>query len=604
MKKFFALILILSLVLAVLVACNDDEETMKTTKDIFNNFSSTGEYTSCVETLRLPEGTVVSSYDGANDIFITYKEVTYGAFTIGRYGFATSTEELIEPRYTSIIDIRGDYAICLRTALVNNEEEVRVGLVRFRGPNGGFEYGFNYPYAVSITQFSFLSDRYIAVLGDKSMTEFTSAGYSYATVYDYASTSSLLEVGVINDVDNYTKFVCADGYIAAVGTNTTRLYDMSKINEKGNFILQHSVTLLKEGDGYSANYSTSNAYYVGNGYFIISTTFSCPEEYDTYEIPLLNEEDNETYYTLIKSVRISIKSGKQFPAERITMVANKYTDRDVRSVVDAINAEDSTAAATWSRPYLTPVTPTSPLVKDGYSIVYYYYYYYNTGDESIRSWAISYMICDSDGNMTAPTNLVMPISYVDGYGLENTSPNYSIAVRDVGYHTYENGIRNTLIPLTSTSGFENQIIHNGVIISYEQRIEPQGTVAYLGATKVDGTRITAYEYDSFSPFFGNYAMASKVGSLNDDGTIKEQAFYRISMDGAVTHVDDCYQMFNGVYSTHGGGKFGLKSNSGATLIANKCEKVSCVDYYFSNGRVFNTVVATVEGGCGVIYELR
>ncbi|MBQ8178778.1 MAG: hypothetical protein IJ033_06285 [Clostridia bacterium] len=602
MKKFLTLILILSFVFVVLVGCNNDEEPMATTKDIFNNFSSNGEYTSCVETLRLPEGTVVSSYDGSNDIFITYKEAKYGNFTIGRYGFASSTEELIEPRYTSIIDIRGDYAICLRTALVNNEETVYVGLVKFRGVNGGVEYGFSYPYAVAINQFTFLSDKYIAVMGNKNMTEFAASGYSYATVYDYASADGLLEVGIINDIDNSTKFVCEDGYIAAVGTNTTRLYDMSKINDKGIFIMQHSVTLLKEGDGYVQDYSSSEAYYVGGGWFIISTTFSCHEEYDTYEIPLLNEEDNKTYYTLIKSVRISIKSGKQFDCERVTMVSNKYTDRDVRSIVDAINAEDATAAATWSRPYLLPVIPTSPLVQDGYSIVYYYYYYYNT--ENIRSWAISFMICDADGNMTAPTNLVMPVAYVDGYGLQNADPNFSIAIRDVGYHSYENGTRTTLIPVTDTSAFENQFIHNGVIISYEQRIEPQGVVAYIGATKVDGTRITAYEYDSFSPFFGNYAIASKVGELNENGSIKSQAFYRISLDGTVTSIDDCYQMFNGTYSTFSGGKFGLKSNAGTTLIANKCEKVSCVDYFFRDGKVFNTVVATVEGNRGVIYELR
>lgn len=575
---------------------------MATTKDIFNNYSSNGEYTSCVETLRLPEGTVVSSYDGEADVFITYKEATYGNFTIGRYGFATHTTELIEPRYTAIIDIRGDYAICLRTALVANEEKVYVGLVKFRGINGGVEYGFSYPYAVAINQVTFLSDRYIAFMGDKSMTDFNANGYSYATIYDYASSSTLLEVGIVNDIDNNTKFVCEDGYLAAVGTNTTRLYDLSKINDKGLFIKQHSVTLLKEGDGYLPTYMSSDAYYVGNGWFIVSSTFSCPEEYDTYEIPLLNEEDNKTYYTLIKSVRISIKSGKQYDCERVTLVSNKYTNRHVRSLVDAINAEDTTAAATWNRPYLLPVIPSSAFVQDKYSIVYYYYYYYNT--ENIRSWAISYMICDSEGNMTAPTNLVMPVVYVDGYGLQNSDPNFSMAMRDVGYHSYDNGVRNTIIPVSETAAYENQFIHNGVILSYEQRIEPQGVVAYIGATKVDGTRITSYEYDSFSPFFGNYAIASKVGELNENGSIKSQAFYRVALDGTVTSLNDCYQMFNGTYSTFSGGKFGLKSNSGLTLIANKCEKVSCVDYFFRDGKVFNTVVATVEGGRGVIYELK
>lgn len=584
----------------VCVGCVKKKDDVITTKDVFNNFTSNGEYSSAVESLRLGEGTFVSSYDGNSDVFVTYKEMKIENYTLTRYGFCSSTEVYIEPRYTAVLDIRGDYAICVRTALINNEETTYVGLVKFRGEGGGVEYGFNYPYAVLINQFTFLSDRYVAIMGDKDMTSFNSSGYSYATVYDYTSTLGLLEVGVINDIDNGTTFVCEDGYLAAVGTNTVRLYDLSQINSNGNFIRQHSVTLLKEGDGYSSSCTTSEAYYVGNGWFIISSTFSTTEEYDTYEIPLYNEKDNLTYYTLIKSVRISIKSGKQYDCERVAMVANEYTDREVRTLCDSINAEDVTGAATWTIPYLLPVVPTSAIMKKGYSIVYYYYYYYNT--ESIRSWGTSYMVCDSEGNITAPTNLIMPIVFVDGYGLQNSSPNFKNAMRDLGYHAYEDGTRTTLIPVTETSAFENSFLHNGVIISYEQRIEPAGVVAYLGATKVDGTRVTAYEYDSFSPFFGNYAMASKVGEM-ENGAIKSQAFYRISLDGSVSLVKDCYQMFNGVYSTHDNGKFGLKSNSGVTLISNKCEKVSCVDYFFKNGKVFSTKVATVENGRGVIYEL-
>ena len=603
MKKIFALVLVIAMLFTVLVACNKEEDTMATTKDIFNDFTSTGEYTSVVETLRLPEGTYVSSYDGANDVFLTYKEVEVAGIRIRRFGFASSTEELIEPRYTSVIDIRGDYAICVRTALIDNEEKTYVGLVRYRGQDGAVEYGFTYPYAMLISQFTFLSDRYLIVMGSKESTEFSQAGYGYATVYDYSSSMGLLEVGIVNDITNETKFVYEDGYLAAVGTNTVRLYDLSKINENGIFIRQHSVTLLKEGDGYISNYTSTDAYYVGNGWFIISSTFSSPEEYDTYEMPLVNDEDGQTYYTTIKSVRISIKSGKQYDCERVTMVSNKYSDGVVRSLTDAINVEDVTSAATWKTPYLLPIIPSSAFVKDGYSIVYYYYYYYNA--ENIRSWATSYMICDSEGNMTAPTNLIMPVVYVDGKGLQNADPNFRIAMRDVGYHDYENGTRHTLLPVTETSAYENQFIHNGVIISYEQRIEPAGVVAYLGATKVDGTRITPYEYDSFSPFFGNYAMASKVGEMTEEGTIKSQAFYRIAMDGTVTHVSDCYQMFNGVYSTFDDtGKFGLKSNSGTVLIAKKCDKISCVDYFFKDGKVFTTKVATVENGRGVIYELK
>ena len=90
----------------------------------------------------------------------------------------------------------------------------------------------------------------------------------------------------------------------------------------------------------------------------------------------MDPESSTTYYTLIKSVRFSMKSGKQYDCERVTMVSNEYTDSDVRMLCDSINTEDVTATAQWERPYLLPIMPTSAITKKGYSIVYYYYYYY------------------------------------------------------------------------------------------------------------------------------------------------------------------------------------------------------------------------------------
>ena len=611
MKKVLTLVLVLSLLLVVLIGCQPNDDDTITTEDIFMNFSSNGEYTAVRETLRLNEGITIAFYDGDNDVYVTKLTFELAGVTKERYGFCSSTEVYIDPIYTAIVDIRGDYAICIRTALEGNEEVNYVGVVKFRGDDGkAYEYGFTYPYAPLIEQFVFLNDNLISIMGDKDMTEFSSAGYTYATIYDYSSTIGLKEVAIINDINNGTSFVCEDGYLVALDNMQARFYDLNKINPNGTLARQFAVSLIKAGDGYLEQYTTTDAYYMGNGWFIVSSIYSSPEQYDGYEIPIMNEEDAQTYYTMIKSVRFSVKSGKQYECERVTMVSNKYTDSRVRNLCNSINTEDVTATAKWERPYLLPIMPTSAITKEGYSIIYYYYYYYNT--ENIRSWATSFMICDSECNITAPTNLVMPPVYVDGYGLQNTSPNFKLAMRDVGYHTYEDGTRKTLIPLTDISAFENAFIHNGVIISYEQRIEPQGVVAYLGATKVDGTRITPYEYDSFSPFFGNYAMASKVGEMTDEGTIKTQAFYRISMDGTVTSITDCHQMFNGVYVTRYTetdelGKetirFGLKTNAGTTLIPNICDEVSCTDYFFKDGKVFTTKVATVENGAGVIYEL-
>ncbi len=606
MKKFFALVLVIITVLSILVACNEPkEETVVGIQDIFHNFSSTAPYAQAVETLRLPKGVTVSSYDGASDVFVTKRDYDLSGREVSRYGFCSSTEEFIEPRYTAVLDILGDYAVCVRTRIVDNEETNYIGLVRYRGEGGGKEFGFTYAYAPLITQFTFIDERYIVIMGDKNSGELVSEGYSYATVYDYSSTNELLEVGRINNVENTNKFVAGDNYIAVCAAETTSLYDLTKIDDNGYFIRQHVVHLLKSGDGYSVNYLTNEAFYVGGGFFIVTATYSSPEEYDGYEIPLFDEEDSTTYYTLIKSVRVSAVSGKTFASERVTLVANKYTDGTVRSLCDAINVENQTAVGNWERMYQTPALPTSSVVKDGYSILYYYYYYPTA--ENARAWKHSFMIIDEEGNVVAPTNLALPVVFVDGSGLQNIDPNFKLPMRDVGYHTYEDGTRKTLIPVIDDYyAFENTFIHNGVIISYQERIEPQGTVAYMGATGVDGSRITEYTYDAFSPFFGDYAIAAELGNMTTEGTVESQRFFRISRDGTRELIMDCYQMFNGVYSTYDATskRFGLKSNSGAILISNKCEWVSCADYFFRDGKVFTTKVATVENGGGVIYELN
>ncbi|MBO5774003.1 MAG: hypothetical protein J6R44_04140, partial [Clostridia bacterium] len=166
MKKFFILILTLSFVFVAFLGCNKNDERAVTTADIFESFSSTGEYTSIEETLRLDEGVTVAFYNGANDVYVTKTTHMLGGENgVERefYGFCSSTEVYIDPIYSAVIDIRGDYAICLRSQLSASEnglEEIRyVGVVKFRGGDGkAYEYGFTYPYAPLIQQFTFLSD--------------------------------------------------------------------------------------------------------------------------------------------------------------------------------------------------------------------------------------------------------------------------------------------------------------------------------------------------------------------------------------------------------------------------------------------------------------
>ena len=123
---------------------------------------------------------------------------------------------------------------------------------------------------------------------------------------------------------------------------------------------------------------------------------------------------------------------------------------------------------------------------------------------------------------------------------------------------------------------------------------------------MDGKLILPFEYDAVSPFFGNYATASKVAEYASDGSILSQAFYRVAKDGTVTNIPECYQMRNGTYITYNSSlkKYGLNSNSGKVLISAECDSVSTVDYMYANGKVFAASYAvTVENGRGVLYEL-
>lgn len=600
-RKIVAVLIILALTLAFAAGCADKNDTGETgIGDVFANYASTPAYHTITEKLRLPEGVTVASYDGESDVFITKSEIEVSTVTFTRYGFCSSSEVYVEPRYYSVLDIRGDYAVVVASAIENGEEINYVGVVRFRGKYGFYEYGFTYPYAPLITQVTFLNDRYLVMLGDKDVTGFDT-GYTYATIYDYVSANGLMEVARVKNVDNYTTFVSEDGYLAAVHNDSVDFYSLSEVDAEGYLVKKCGVSFFAESI-YDASDCNTEVYYLGGGWFIASSTYTSAEAFDTYEFTRMDEENN-TYYVAMKSKRVSMVSGKDFDAERVLMVSNKYTSSDVRGICDAINVEENTNVQQWRSPYVIPVLPTSEIVNDGYSIVYYYYYYLNS--ESVRSWATSFQIYDTSGNATLASNLVLPPVFVDGYGLQNADPNFSIALNSVGYHKYSDGTWVTLADTADDFSYFNAFVHNGVIIAYKEYVTTSEVIIAVGAVDAaTGKVIAPFEYDAISPFFGDYAMASKTATQDVDGNISEQAFYRISKDGTVTSVTDCYRICNGVYVTRNSqGKFGLCANDGSPLLSNKCESVSTVDYCFKDGKTFYTVVATVENGCGVIYEL-
>lgn len=607
-KKIVALSLILVMAAALAVGCTDKTET-GSISDTFLNFSSTGEYTSATKKLTLSSGQTFTSYDADSGVFVIREDVSLGEALYTRYGLASEDEVYWEPGggsgFTQVLDINGDHAIVVVNALVDGVDTAYVGVVRFRGPLGPLQYGFVHQFAPLTQQISFLNDRYLIMFGDMANAGTSSGyGYTYATIYDYTAANQLLEVARVSGIDNGTTFQLHDGYLAAVHSDSVDFYYIGETDGSGYLTEKMSVRLIT-GSQYVETGLTTSAYYIGGGWFIVSTTYASETQYDGYEFNR-TDEDGTTYFMEIRSVKASMNSLKTFPTERVTLVANQYTSSYVRGLADAITIEDVSAAATWQNTYATPMTATSELVKDGYSIVYYYYYFYNDADMSQRTWSTSFQIYDTSGNATVASNLAMPVVYADGYGLQTADPNFNIALRDVGYNNYTDGSRVTLTALDDLNGYHNAFIHNGVIISYRQHIDASGQfTSNMGATGVDGKVILPYEYDSISPFFGNYATASIVAEYAEDGSVSQQAFFRVAKDGKTEPIPECYQMRNGTYITrNSAGKYGLNSNSGAVLISANCDEVSTVDRMYADGKVFaSSYAVTVENGRGVLYEL-
>jgi hypothetical protein len=599
--------------LSILTGCssNNNVEAFDT---YFKNFISHDGYSNASIALNLKD---YENFEGREIVFTSYhyssgiyimaeKGLTFGNTETTLYGFASVEEGiLIEPRYESVLDINGDYAIVARRVAIGDisETKVYIGVVKIRGEYAGKEYGFSCVYLPAITQYVFLNDTLLVTLGHKYLTGDSAITYTYATVYDYVSSGgvTLLEIGVIADVVNETTFKYFDGNLLSTYTNIVRFYKINEISKDGSFVLKGSFSPFDLSAGYTETLVNTEASYIGNNWFIISgvyTTTTNTGVYDWYE-----QDSSGTYkYITIKSASYTTKSYKSFEIkDRIALVANKYTDNYLRSMTDLLNSSYDVDEFDGKGKYYLPVVPMSSAVKDGYSIVYYYYYQ-NFG--LLESWPITYSIYDTSAR-GRDLATIMPLLFVDGVGLYNGDPNFGLTPMSADYHTYY-GKRIIIEDVKDTEGFNTSIAHDDMIISFNliQR-GYDSTDVYAGAYNMNGEKALPYIYFELTPFFGGYATGSRItGGAND--TVRK--FYRINKNGDEELVEDVYILRNGVYVTYAtegeNTKYGLKANSGEILIENKCTSVSTIDTYLTDdGYYIETVIVTVEDGLGVIYEL-
>ena len=613
MKKFVAALLLLVLMLAVsLGSCKDKTGEFP---NYFNNFASTDPYRKAEVSLTLPEGVQVASYDAESDVFITAyhiydpdadeeEEDPEPLYTV--YGLCSDTEVYLAPRYAGILDIFGDYAIVVRFMIQGAELESKVGLVKFRGEDSGWEWGFSYDYAPLITQMQFLDDRYFVMLGDGE-TEVTDPGY--ATVYDYRSGRRPLKVAHIPEVANGTAFYCFDqSYLVTAQKNTVTFYDFNRI-EKGSFVRTDRYSPFNADDGLSSSGVSTSVYYLGNHWFILSGTYSSNSEFAGYDIAKPDEDDPDTVtYLKIRSVRYNILSGQTYTTDRVVLVANPYTDNYIRTMTDALNSsytnEGFKEADGIARPlYAQPVVPTSSVAKGEYSIVYYYYYYY-IEDEIV--WDVSFALYNRDANAKLIESLAMPLVYVDGKGYMSADPEFSIPARNASYYDLQDN-EVVVRALESKVGYDPVAIHSGMMIAYEYNLNNYTQMAGAFNLETDSIAVP-FEYYELTIFVGDYATGSKLDMVEDpddpDKTLPLRTFYRIGKNGAATELQNVYSLRNGVYTTLIKDKgYGLYANDGTQLIPERCEVLSVVETFLQDGVFMKTHVITVENGRGVIYRL-
>lgn len=614
MKKALVILILIAIlsIMMVLPACNKDKTEYT---QYFNNYSSTGAYTVATQSLVLPENTFVSSYDSANNVYVTKKTVTVKPdnseteTNLTRYGLCSATEEYVAPEFVSVVEINGDYAIvtCSFITPGTNTAVEKIGVVRYRG-NNRWRDGFSYARAPLITQYQFLDDRYLIVKGS---IQSESTEYSFATIYDYVSTNGLMEVARVNFVDNSSSFTYGQGYLAVSSGELTRYYNIKDIDSEGYLTIQGFHSSFDMSEGWDINSLQVENYYLGNGWFITSSIYASNEQFDGAEIMKENEsakdESDKYYYLCVRTVRYSVNGKTSYPSDdRVVMVANKYSSDLLKGLADVSNTKNNSTYLNVEDDdkrqavYFTPVVPTSEIVKEGYSIVYSYYYRYSTENSII--WDTTFRIYDENANPILIEDVIMPIVYVDGYGLQNIDPNFSLPVRDVGYHTYNDGIRHSIKEMTSRCAYDNVLIHNGIMLTLEMNLDTMGGAMMMSAYDLStGVQILPPEYYSITPYFGNYALCCKTVT-NTDGTYSFE-YYRADKVGNVTRVYNVFSAHNGVYVTKENGAYALYANDGTQLITARCDSISVVDSFFEDGKYIKTTIATVENGRSIIYTL-
>lgn len=595
MRKKIVLFVFFSLLTALLLfGCTDKKS------GYFNDFASHGQFAEAKAGLTLPVGTSVHSYDVNNDVFVTKRTVVngYDGTNMEVYGLASYDTEYIQPIYSSIAAIKGDYAVVYKNAKyeVAGEENFvnTVGVIRFRGKNTGELTDFS-PVDSSVNQFSFVG-KYVVALGLKDAT-YSSANFS--TFYDY-SQGRLLEKFRLRCGPDY-EFLAEDGYIVAIGPDHAFFYNVKDNvngylipNEKSGYYMPYP----EDTEGEFTDLIDVEIYYLGNGWFARTGRLESEEQFYgytmTYEKMDYTSGESKLVYANVRSDLFNIKTGATVNREWLVVagVANKYSADYYTQFASYLNSlanfDEDTGLYDYDLPYLNPASS----VKDGYSIVYYYYLPY--ADDGNYASEITFCIMNDKAEIINVDDMLMPAVFVDGHGVETSDPLYekyygAVSVFDTGL------VKTELVPYKEKeSTYASYFYHGKGVVASEINYKKNDVL--FGVTAPDGTRLIDFEYHELTPFYGEYAIGSKKATAG-------KTTYRVDANGNKTLLDDVLKVCDGVYVCLKYGKMGVKNYEGAVLIEADNDSVEVIQNFLVSGSFQTDYAVATKNNVTTIYRL-
>ena len=579
----------------------------------FNNFS-TQKATTAEATLTLSENTYVYDYYQSEDVFITAKVYYYsGGENEELYGLASSKDEFCEPLYSSIAQIKGDYALVERKPLPTTDEDpsgTYWDLIRFRGAE-------NAPYSVfGHTGLAYLGDSSISFVGDYlavhgSLDELSSTA-AYSTFYDYKSWNEPLEkFRIRKGYDAYAglsySYLQADDYLVAYTTDKAYFYNVNDEILSGYIenTAKSEYKAFPEIEDLSSYDRDLQIYYMGNGWFARSARIYSTSYFNGFNLLVVNEDTGE--YSRTKTDFYNVKTGVTKNYSNIIFlanVANKYHTEYFGQEAHNLNNVPYMLTEGKHQEYSLPFANPANMVKDGYSIVYFYYMPYLEEFISDRTTFLgyagetTYCIMDENLNITQPSNALMPTVYVDGVG-HTTSDPYFTEFRSSAY-IYDKDMKETVLaPYESNVASYIVYYANETAAIVSAVTQENGEKELYGAISPDGKRITDFEYDELTHFSGGYAVAYQTF-----GTVGK--YYRISEKGERTEIEEKIQaVFQGIYLYEDGDKTGIKNYAGETLLEpTEGALLVMTEYLTAKGDAFNMYVAISSAGWTKIYEIK